>query len=57
MHRNLNQDNSHQDDWGGFGTPTYFLVAPNGIIEYVNLEADAGYTVWDAMDEKIPRGE
>ena len=51
------QDNSHQDDWGGFGTPTYFLVAPNGIIEYVNLEADAGYSVWDAMDEKIPRGE
>ena len=27
------QDNSHQEDWGGFGTPTYFLIAPNGIIE------------------------
>ena len=51
------QDNSHRDDWGGFGTPTYFLVAPNGIIEYVNLDADSGYTVWDAMEDNIPRGE
>ena len=50
------QDNSHQDDWGGFGTPTYFLIAPNGIIEYASPEADYGYSVWDAMQEKIPRG-
>ena len=51
------QDNSHQDDWGGFGTPTYFLVSPNGIIQYATPEAEYGYTVWDAMQEKIPRGD
>ena len=51
------QDNSHQEAWGNFGTPTYFLIAPNGIIEYVNLDADGGYTIWDAMNDKIPWGE
>ncbi len=51
------QDNSHRDAWGAFGTPTYFLVAPNGIIEYVNLDAERGYSVWDAMEDNIPRGE
>ncbi|MAS31704.1 MAG: hypothetical protein CMA39_02260 [Euryarchaeota archaeon] len=51
------QDNSHQDAWGNFGTPTYFLIGPNGIIEYVNLDADGGYTIWDAMEDKIPKGD
>ena len=50
------QDNSHQSDWGGLGTPTYFLIAPNGIIEYATPEADQGYSIWDAMEDKIPRG-
>lgn len=51
------QDNSHQDNWGGFGTPTYFLISPNGIIEYATPEADYGYSIWDAMNDKIPRGD
>jgi len=51
------QDDSNKDDWGDFGTPTYFLVAPNGLIKYVNLDAPNGYTVWAAMDDIIPRGE
>ena len=50
------QDNSHQDAWGSFGTPTYFLVNPNGIIEFATPSADYGYTVWDAMEDNIPRG-
>tara|TARA_B100000767_G_scaffold260146_1_gene270521 strand:+ start:1852 stop:2502 length:651 start_codon:yes stop_codon:yes gene_type:complete len=51
------QDNTNRDEWGDFGTPTYFLVDPSGIIKYVNLDAPAGQTVWDAMDDLIPRGE
>ena len=50
------QDNSHQDDWGSLGTPTYFLISPDGIIQYATPEASAGYSVWDAMEELIPRG-
>ena len=38
------QDNGHQDDWGNFGTPTYFIIDPSGIIQYTNLE-DQGYTL------------
>ena len=51
------QDESNKANWGDFGTPTYFLVAPNGLIKYVNLDAPGGYTVWDAMEDIIPRGE
>jgi hypothetical protein len=51
------QDDSNKDGWGDFGTPTYFLVAPNGLIKYVNLDAPNGYTVWDAMEDIIPRSE
>jgi len=51
------QDESNKAKWGDFGTPTYFLVAPNGLIKYVNLDAPNGYTVWDAMEDIIPRGE
>ena len=51
------QDNSHQSEWGTFPTPTYFLVNPNGIIEYASPSADYGYSIWDAMQEKIPRGD
>ena len=50
------QDNSHQDDWGSLGTPTYFLISPDGIIQYATPEASAGYSVWDAMEDLIPRG-
>ena len=28
------------------------LVAPNGIIEYATPEADQGYSIWDAMEDK-----
>jgi len=51
------QDNSHEDDWGRLGTPTYFLIDPAGIIQYATPEADANYAIWDAMEEKIPRGD
>jgi hypothetical protein len=51
------QDETNKANWGDFGTPTYFLVAPNGLIKYVNLDAPGGYTVWDAMEDIIPRGE
>ena len=51
------QDNSHQAEWGNFGTPTYFLVNPNGIIEFATPSAERGYSIWDAMQEKIPRGD
>ena len=49
------QDNSHQDDWGNFGTPTYFLIDPSGIIQYTNLETP-GYDFRDALDDIVPRG-
>ena len=49
-------DNSNSEVWEIPGTPTYFLVAPNGIIEYASPE-DNSRDVWDAMEEKIPRGE
>ncbi len=49
------QDNSHQDAWGNFGTPTYFIIDPSGIIQYTNLED--GFDVREAMDSIIPRGE
>ena len=49
-------DNSNRDVWGIDYTPQYFLVAPNGIIEYASPEA-AGDSVWDAMESVIPRGD
>ncbi len=49
------QDNSHQDAWGNFGTPTYFIIDPSGIIQYTNLED--GFDVREAMDSIIPRGD
>jgi hypothetical protein len=49
-------DNSNQNVWEIPGTPTYFLIAPNGIIEYASPE-DNSKTVWDVMEDKIPRGE
>ena len=49
-------DNSNSGVWEIPGTPTYFLIAPNGIIEYASPE-DNSRDVWDAMEEKIPRGE
>ncbi len=51
------QDNSYEEAWGKLGTPTYFLVAPNGIIMFATPEAASGYTVWDAMNDNIPWGE
>lgn len=50
------QDNGHQDDWGNFGTPTYFIIDPSGIIQYTNLE-DQGYDFRDALEDIVPRGE
>ena len=49
-------DNSVRDDWNVPGTPTYFLIAPNGVISYASPEAVSGETVWDAMDRIIPTG-
>ena len=49
-------DNSNSGVWEIPGTPTYFLIAPNGIIEYASPEVNSR-DEWDAMEEKIPRGE
>ena len=49
-------DNDNRDVWGIPGTPTYFLVAPNGIILYATPDAEQGFSVWDAMDYEIPTG-
>jgi hypothetical protein len=49
-------DNSNRDVWEIPGTPSYFLIAPNGIIQYASPE-DTSQTVWDVMESKIPRGE
>ena len=50
------QDNSHQSGWGNLGTPSYFIVSPNGIIEYTNLETPE--LVWqEALENLVPRGD
>ena len=49
-------DNDNRDEWGIPGTPTYFLVAPNGIILYATPDAEQGLSIWDAMDYEIPTG-
>ena len=46
------QDNSHQEKWGNFGTPTYFLIAPNGIIKFASPEGNSD-SVWEVMDREI----
>ena len=51
------QDNENRDEWGIPGTPTYFLIGPDGIILYATPDAEQGETVWDAMEIEIPRGE
>lgn len=50
------QENDNRDEWGISGTPTYFLIAPNGVILYATPDAEQGMTVWDAMEDEIPRG-
>lgn len=50
-------DNSNRDVWGIDYTPQYYLIAPNGIIKFASPEAEAGMTVWDAMEYNIPRGD
>ncbi len=49
-------DNSNRDEWFIQGTPTYFLIAPNGLIAYSGPEQAATENVWDAMEEQIPMG-
>ena len=51
-------DNTNRDVWGIPGTPTYFLVAPNGVIKYSSPEESQQdpMTVWEAMENIIPRG-
>ena len=51
------QDNVNRDEWGIPGTPSYFLIGPDGIILYATPEAEPGETIWDAMEYEIPRGE
>jgi len=51
------QDNDNRDEWGIPGTPSYFLIGPDGIIMYATPEAEQGETIWDAMEYEIPRGE
>ncbi len=49
-------DNSNSEVWDIGGTPSYFLIAPNGLIEFASPE-DNSKTVWDVMENKIPRGD
>ena len=49
-------DNTNRDVWSIPGTPTYFLVAPNGIIMYASPDASEGETLWQAMERIIPTG-
>ncbi|MDP6865164.1 MAG: TlpA disulfide reductase family protein [Candidatus Poseidoniaceae archaeon] len=46
-------DNSNRDVWAIPGTPTYFLIAPNGQIVYASPEAAGGETVYEAMNRII----
>jgi len=50
-------DNSNRDVWGIDYTPQYYLIAPNGIIQFASPEASAGENVWDSMEINIPRGD
>ena len=50
-------DNSNRDTWEIEGTPTYFLIAPNGLIAYSSPEQAPSLDVWEAMEDEIPRGE
>lgn len=45
--------NDLRDNWDIPGTPTYFLIAPNGIISYSTPES-FGVSVWEHMAETIP---
>jgi hypothetical protein len=48
-------DNSNRDRWGGIpGTPTKFLIGPDGEIHYSTNDNEQGDTVWDTMEELIP---
>jgi hypothetical protein len=49
-------DNSNRDVWDIPGTPTYFLIAPNGIIMFASPDSTEGETLWQAMDRIIPTG-
>ena len=49
-------DNTNRDVWGIDYTPQYYLLAPNGIIQYASPEAGS-MSVWDAMESIIPRGD
>ena len=49
-------DNTNRDVWGIDYTPQYYLLAPNGIIQYASPEAGST-SVWDAMESIIPRGD
>ncbi|RZD39260.1 MAG: hypothetical protein CXT71_04725 [Methanobacteriota archaeon] len=46
-------DNDLKGSWKIPGTPTYFLVAPNGLISYSTPES-FGVSVWEHMAQTIP---
>ena len=50
-------DNTNRDVWGIDYTPQYYLIAPNGIIQFASPEASAGESIWDSMEINIPRGD
>ncbi|MDP6869363.1 MAG: hypothetical protein QGI21_01135 [Candidatus Poseidoniaceae archaeon] len=50
------QDNVFRDIWEVQGTPSYFLIAPNGIVKYSSPEGGSYENVWAAMDDLIPSG-
>ena len=47
-------DNSNRDEWEVPGTPTKFLIGPDGEIHYSTNDNEQGVSVWDTMEELIP---
>jgi hypothetical protein len=46
-------DNSHKETWQIKGTPTYFMVKPNGIIAWASPE-HSDEDIWDAYGRLVP---
>ncbi len=51
------QDNAYKDLWEVQGTPSYYLIAPNGIVQFSSPEGSSYSTVFDAMNDLIPTGD
>ena len=47
-------DKSHMEKWGIGGTPTYFLIQPDGIIAWASSE-HPNEKFYDAIDRLVPQ--